>query len=237
MPSTTIQRLSFQVPLSVSTAAAGIQDVVKLKLQRKFLDQYSTDEHKVKLKDIVDFVSDVVACNGASAAMKKHLNDALENAAQQLNKAAHDYVVSHNTTTASITSGEDTKQQPVVIARDLRLEATLRLKLLADAEKLIASTTTQILETSQKEASDEIRTNAVRSIVALTPSEFGSSVVGTAAAIVAEAGEVACARRLLSDVPVAVRNGVMRRMDGAISTALKEARSSARNVASTGSTK
>ncbi len=45
-----------QVPAALQSAADAGQDVVKLRLQRAFLEQYSTEEHKVPGKGLLGWV-------------------------------------------------------------------------------------------------------------------------------------------------------------------------------------
>ncbi len=85
------------------------------------------------------------------------------------------------------------------------VDPSVRLCLEALAEQLIAQHTAAVLQQGQQAAEAQIRSGAVQAMAALTAAELGPAVIGTAAAVVAEAASAAAEQRLRALVPSALR--------------------------------
>eukprot|EP00887_Chlorella_sp_A99_P005741 scaffold1.g5741.t1 len=270
-PSGSLARAALQVPASLQSAAAGGSDVIKLKLQRAFLEQYSTDAHKargrrgggaaaaagprrpargrarpaplagaalprsitldrllvplpprppsgsflqVKLKEVVDYVADVVACNAAAWAAGQLVPRELEASGARLSEAAEQLVAA---LAAGGGGGGGTGPAQGI-------ESAVRQYLGSLGEQLIAAACAAALGEGQALAGRQLEQNAVRAMLALVPPGLGDAVVGTAAAIAAEVGAAACARHLLAQVPHGLRQGVQQQVDAAIAAFAKGSR-------------
>lgn len=163
-------------------------DVLKVKMQRSFLDQYSSSDSPVKLRDIVDYLTDVLAANAVDEVLKTVMVPAVERANGTLTSAAER------------------------VAEDLRVPTlntvdmgVLRQVLDSIAEKEILETTQNVLGQAPESAIEKISKRSSKAVVAMTPSYLGEAVLGTAAAIVAEGAICAYNKRLVSKVTSAVR--------------------------------
>ncbi|KAK9820041.1 hypothetical protein WJX72_005403 [[Myrmecia] bisecta] len=205
MPASAAPQVAMQIPAAVTDAVGAGQDGLKLRLQRAFLEQYSTDEYKVRLKDLVDYIADIVAFNAATAASDSAIPLATQAAARKLAQAAAEQLSAFRHHTASLAAaevrlfdgGEGGSRAPAV---SLTAEQ-LRARLASLAERLIAEASTQALAASHPAAVRQIETNAARALAALALPSWGEAVVGTAAAIVAEVATSTCTQRLLKQVP------------------------------------
>lgn len=70
--------------------------------------------------------------------------------------------------------------------------------------------------------SDYCQRSCVRALLGLVPPDWGDAVVGTAAAIAAEAAAGAAARLLLHRLPPAVRGQLLRQLDSSVAVVFKE---------------
>lgn len=174
---------------------------------------------QVKLKELVDYVADVTACNTAAWAATQLVPPELERSGAALAEAAEALVaLVANEQGAGGAGGVD---------------SMVRQYLSNLGEQQIADATASVLSRGQAMAEERLRESAVRALVALTPLEHGEAVVGTAAAIAAEVAAMACAQRLLAQVPSAIRQGVKRQIDVAIAAFAKGSRVAAQQAAAT----
>ncbi|KAI3423926.1 hypothetical protein D9Q98_009760 [Chlorella vulgaris] len=190
---------------------AAARELLKLQLQRAFLEQYSTDDHKFKLRDLVDYVSDVLAYNAATSAAAARLTAAGDAIAAQLKDAAAVLALEQqqpeveacsSSGGGSGNSRDDGRASPLL---GPFVEPAVRLSLEALVERLIETHTSEVLQQAQSEAEERVRAAAAQAMAALTDPSLGPAVIGTAAAVVAEAAAAAAAQRLRSQVPSALR--------------------------------
>ncbi len=227
-------------------AAAAEKQAVKLKLQRAFLEQYSTEDNKVgrvgclisgwrlqgehggvslsieagrhpilsrcsshtqpcppsqvKLKEVVDYVADVLAVNAAAEVAEIALGPALAPLVRQLDEAAAAYV-------ASAPEHVDVAQDAAM--PDLAMAAAGAKRVF---EAIVVQGEGQAASEAHKVAHERamaaIKANAVHAVLALTPASLGDAVRGTAAGIIAEVAGAACERQLAGAVPRAVKQRV-----------------------------
>ncbi|EFN50777.1 expressed protein [Chlorella variabilis] len=212
-------RTALQGGVAAALQQDASRDLLRLQLQRAFLEQYSTDEHKVKLRDVVDYVSDILAYNAASSAASAQLLPAGDAIAAQLKEAAAAVAAESQQQhqQARETGGEEA-------AAPSMLHPSVRLYLEALAEQLIAAHTTNVLQAAQADAEERIRATAVQAMAALTAPELGAAVIGTAASVVAEAAASAVQQRLRSQVPSAVRRTATEQLQYLLAAAARESK-------------
>lgn len=209
-----------QLPANVTAAHAAARDAVKLRLQRAFLEQYSGEEHRVKLKDVVEYASDVIAATAAASAVHAVMPSAIEAAAAQL----HEAVAQH---AASLTGPEAPGaqlaqgQRPLIMKSSTSSDAAITQFALAAAEGAITATTERVAAAAYDHAVEEIRLRAAHAMLGLTAPELGEAVVSTAAAIVAEAAQTACGERLIGLAQSQVREALTRQAQSAAKAVLK----------------
>jgi hypothetical protein len=165
-------------------------DPVKLRLQQTFLQQYSQEDRLVKLKDVVDYCSDVIGCNAATVTVAKLAPDAIKTASDDLVVLVTEYADSK-----SITEVSSIEQQQIELERFSN----------AAAEKATATTIQQVLNAAYEAAQEPITVASLRAVLGLVSSELGDAVIATAAALVAETAEEACNGRLPALVRKAIR--------------------------------
>ncbi|KAL4855714.1 hypothetical protein ACK3TF_003794 [Chlorella vulgaris] len=190
---------------------AAARELLKLQLQRAFLEQYSTDDHRFKLRDLVDYVSDVLAYNAATSAAAARLTAASDAIAAQLKDAAavlaleqqQPEVEACSSSGGGSGNSRDDGRAPPLLGPFV--EPAVRLSLEALVERLIETYTSEVLQQAQSEAEERVRAAAAQAMAALTDPSLGPAVIGTAAAVVAEAAAAAAAQRLRSLVPSALR--------------------------------
>ncbi|KAK9839106.1 hypothetical protein WJX74_009684 [Apatococcus lobatus] len=69
LPRRTPLAASISIPPALQAIAQGESDPLQLKLQQAFLDQYSASHHTVKLRALVEYLTDVVTANACSSAL------------------------------------------------------------------------------------------------------------------------------------------------------------------------
>ena len=198
----------FSLPPAVAAAraAALTTDPVKLRLQQTFLKQYSDDSSLVKLKDVVEYSSDVIGCNAASSAVRKVAPAALKTAAEQL-----------------VTTVTEHAQTLDLKSAQSELEKFAN----AAAEKAAAATIEVVIQAAFETAKELIKVAAVRAMLGLIAPELGEAVIATAAGIVAETAAGACAGRLAGLAQKAVRQDALaQHAKAAVRDAVKGAGSS-----------
>ncbi|KAG7672268.1 hypothetical protein NADE_000057 [Nannochloris sp. 'desiccata'] len=176
---------------STTTASRTILDPVKLRLQQTFLRQYSQEDKLVKLKDVVDYCSDVIGCNAATATVAKLAPDAIKTASDDLVALITEYAEAATSRTGA----------PSIEQQQIQLERFSN----AAAEKATAATIKRVLNDAYEAAQEPIKLASIRAILGLVSSELGDAVIATAAAMVAETAEEACCGRLPSLVQKAIR--------------------------------
>jgi hypothetical protein len=216
-----------------SMAAAqpdGGRDLLKLQLQRAFLEQYSTDEHKVKLRDVVDYVSDILAYNSATSAAGALLPAAGDAIAEQLKEAA----AAAQGEGHHEQQGQQAQQQQAQQAQQAQqgVDPSTRLYLEAVTEQLIAKHTTEVLQQAREAAEQQIRSGAVQAMAALSSPELGPAVIGTAAAVVAELAAAAAEQRLRAHVPSAVRRAATDQLQQVLAAAARKGQQQQRQAGS-----
>lgn len=88
IPGTSTTASAAMIPASLSDLLTPPKNGASIQLQQALLAQYSTDEHPVKLREVVGYVSDLVSMNAFMAAMPKTAPAALAAANAELQEAA-----------------------------------------------------------------------------------------------------------------------------------------------------
>lgn len=162
---------SVDMPHCVAQALAPAHDDVKLRLQQAFLAQYSADEQIIKMRDVVSSVSDVVAINGLALAMQQAVPLVLQKHAKDIGAALN---------------GDELQTEE-------HMEAYVRHHLQKAIEEclMVAMTT----------AGQIVTRNGPLAVSALLPGDLTPPVIRTAGGIAVETATMACAQRLLLQIP------------------------------------
>jgi len=185
-------------------------DPVKLRLQQTFLQQYSQEDKLVKLKDVVDYCSDVIGCNAATATVANLAPEAVKTASNDVVALVTEYAESN-----SITAAPSIEQQQIELEQFSN----------AVAEKATAATIKQVLNAAFGAAQEPIKVASLRAVLGLVSPELGDAVIATAAAMVAETAEEACNGRLPALVRKAIRqDDLAGHAKGAVKAMIKERR-------------
>ncbi|KAL0027923.1 hypothetical protein WJX79_002908 [Trebouxia sp. C0005] len=183
------------------------QDSVKEKLQEAFLEQYSGAGHKVRLRDVSDYITSIIAENAVSSS--------IERCAPQIVKSA----------AADMTAqGESAYQEAAAQSEQSNLGRSSPSALQSQhadicldniASDIVNSSVTQAMEVCFAAAEEAVNKQAVRALTALAAPQWTPSVIGTAAAMVAETARHRSAQQIIAQVSSAVRKQIQQQVDNA----------------------
>ncbi|GLI71729.1 hypothetical protein VaNZ11_017023 [Volvox africanus] len=200
-------------------------------LAQALLGQYSTGEHAVPMRDVVSYVTGVLAVNGAAVALElvvpqvasEHLAKLAyavravlqERVRQWQEQPGHGAGNWNKMATAAdvVATGPSSPQLPISEAMAVAAALT---------DTTAAAVTSASLEAALPALRRQLRENALRSLQALLPGTVPEEAVAAAAALAAQSAEVACLQRLVAHVPGAVRSHIDEQMKHIVREAVRE---------------
>ncbi|GIM17143.1 hypothetical protein Vretimale_19668 [Volvox reticuliferus] len=202
-------------------------------LAQALLGQYSTGEHAIPMRDVVSYVTGVLAVNGAAAALElivpqvasEHLakladavRPVLQERVRRWQEQAGDGAGNGDGMTAATAAeaamtGSSLPQLPIS-------EAMAAAAALTDTTAAVAISAS--LEAALPAVRRQLRENALRSLQALLPGTVPEEAVAAAAVLAAQSAEVACLQRLVAHVPSAVRSHIDEQMKHIVREAVRE---------------
>ncbi|KAL6779018.1 hypothetical protein ACKKBF_B19125 [Auxenochlorella protothecoides x Auxenochlorella symbiontica] len=213
------QTMLHAVPPGVPAAPA--KDPMLAQLQRSFLDQYSTEDHVVKLKEVVGFAADVIGLavaeevgNACCAAALASLDERLAAVAEQLVGGSTADASSDAAGADSSASGQTPPPQPTPNPHSVLTEA---------AEALYQQEIGGMVAHCREAAASQTEARAIAALRGLAPPGLEVVPVGTAAGIVAETALATASQTLARVVPGQLRAGLQRAAERHANKASKRA--------------
>ncbi|KAK9821451.1 hypothetical protein WJX81_000950 [Elliptochloris bilobata] len=204
-----------EAPAALAAAAAGpALDDAAAALRRAFLEAYSSPEAEVRLRDVVEWVADVLGRTAAAAGLACAMALAAERAESAVQSAAAAAAAA-----AAPLDGVKASERP---GERAGAGEALRLQLGLAQAAAATEATLAALEAAGEAAAAHAASMAPRALAALAPPAWPRAVVGTAAALAAEQACAAAARRLLRQAP-AVRTAACSAAARAATAAAKAA--------------
>ena len=171
----------------------------KARLQRTFLEQYSSRPNHVKLKEVVEFTADVIGHNASTSIVAKLVPQAVDDAASKVESNLLSWV--------SRREDDGVQTSHSMIDKD-----SIELYAAQCFRKEKDSAINYVIDRAYPEARYYIPAQAVQAMKALTTTDLEDVIIETAAAIVAEVATASFEKRIVGMVAEAVESSLHQRV-------------------------